>query len=98
MNHVYKHCIASPISLVNSDVFLVHILCFLSYFKVQICAYTHFRSKHLKKKNPQDWGGGVTPPNIPKLGVSDVKDTAKTNKDFGLSCYLQVEYSVFFSW
>ena len=34
----------------------------------------------------------------PKLGVSGVKDTAKTNKDLGISCYIQVEYSVFFHW
>ena len=34
----------------------------------------------------------------PKLDVSGVKDTAKTNKDLGLLCYIQVEYShsVFF--
>ena len=29
-------------------------------------------------KNPQ--GGSATPPNVPKLGVSGVEDTAKTNK------------------
>ena len=34
----------------------------------------------------------------PKIGVSGVKDTAKTNKDLGMSCYIQVEYSVFFRW
>ena len=38
----------------------------------------------------------ATPPNVPKLGPSGVKDTAKTNKDLGMSCYIQVEYSVFF--
>ena len=32
----------------------------------------------------------------PKLGVSGVKDTAKTNKDISMSCYIQVKYSVFF--
>ena len=32
----------------------------------------------------------------PKLGVSSAKDTAKTNKDLGMSCYIQVEYSGFF--
>ena len=36
--------------------------------------------------------------NVPKLGVSGVKDTAKTNKDLGMSRYIQVEYSVFFRW
>ena len=39
--------------------------------------------------------GCATPQNVPKLGVSGVKDTAKTNKDLGMSCYIQVEYSVF---
>ena len=28
-----------------------------------------------------------------KLGVSRVKHTAKTNKDLGMSCYIQVEYT-----
>ena len=32
----------------------------------------------------------------PKFGVTGVEDTAKTNKDLGMSCYIQVEYSVFF--
>ena len=35
--------------------------------------------QNLKKKILQ--GGCATPPNVPKLGVSGVKDTAKTNKD-----------------
>ena len=52
--------------------------------------------KTQKIKNPQ--GGCATPPNVPKLGVSGVKDTAKTNKDLDMSCYIQVEYSVFFHW
>ena len=34
--------------------------------------------------------GGATPPNVPKLCVPGVKDTAKTNKDLGMSCYKQV--------
>ena len=34
--------------------------------------------------NPQ--GRCVTPLNVPKLGVSGVKDTAKTNKDFDMLC------------
>ena len=34
----------------------------------------------------------------PKFDVSGVKDTAKTNIDVGISCYIQVEYSVFFHW
>ena len=45
-----------------------------------MCIYTIKKQfKNLKKKIPQ--GGCATPPNVPKLGVSDVKDTAKTNKD-----------------
>ena len=34
----------------------------------------------------------------PKLGVSCVKNTAKTNTDLAMSCYIQVEYSVLFYW
>ena len=40
-----------------------------------ITAHTHLKNKN----NPQ--GGCATPPNVLKLGVSGVKDTAKTNKD-----------------
>ena len=44
-----------------------------------MCIYTVKKQK--LKKNSQ-WGGGcATPPNVPKLGVSGVKDKAKTNKD-----------------
>ena len=46
-------------------------------FKVKICAYTQLKSKNLKKNSQ---GGFATPPNVPKLGVSGVKDTAKTYK------------------
>ena len=47
-----------------------------------IIIYTHFKSKTKKNmKNFQGEGGCATPPNVPKLGVSGVKDTAKTNKD-----------------
>ena len=42
-----------------------------------MCIYT-FKKQKLKKI-PQ-WGC-ATPPNVPTLGVSCVKDTAKTNKD-----------------
>ena len=48
--------------------------------------------KKQKKINPQ--GGCTTPPNVPTLGVSSIQDTAKTNKDLGMLCYIQVEYSV----
>ena len=43
-------------------------------------------------------GGCATPPNVPQLGVPGVKNTAETNKDLDMSCYIQVEYSVFFRW
>ena len=43
-------------------------------------AYTLLKSKSLKKKISQG-GGCAAPPNVPKLGVSGVKETAKTNKD-----------------
>ena len=40
-----------------------------------MCIYT------LKKNNKNSLRGSATPPNIPKLSVSGVKDTAETNKD-----------------
>ena len=58
-----------------------------------MCIYTVKKQKFKKNLNPQ--GGCATPPNVPKLGVSGVKDTAKTNQDLGMSCFIQVEYSVF---
>ena len=60
-----------------------------------MCIYTVKKSK---KKLKILKGGCATPPNVPKLGVYGVKDTATTNKDLGMSCYIQVEYNVFFSW
>ena len=61
-----------------------------------MCIYTVKKQKFYIKKGPQ--GGYVTPPNVPKLGVSGVKDTAKTNKDCSMSCCILVEYSVLFHW
>ena len=52
--------------------------------------------KKQKLKIPQGWC--ATPPNVPKLGVSGVKNTVKTNNDCGMSCSILVEYSVFFLW
>ena len=43
-----------------------------------MCIYTVKRK--IKKKKILH-GGCATPPNVPKFGVSGVKDTAKTNKD-----------------
>ena len=62
-----------------------------------MCIYTVQKTK-LKKKNLIPQGGCETLPNVPKLGVSGVKDTIKTNKDLCMSCYIQVKYSVFFCW
>ena len=49
-----------------------------------MCIYTVKKQK-LKKIFLIPQGGcccgSATPPNVPKLGVSGVKDTAKTNKD-----------------
>ena len=56
--------------------------------------YTVKKQKFKKKKNYQ--GGCATLPNVPKLGVSGVKDTAKTNKYVGMSCYIEVECSIFY--
>ena len=49
-----------------------------------MCIYTVSKQK-LKKNSPE---GCATPPNVPKLGVSGVEDTAKTNKDLGMLCYI----------
>ena len=48
-----------------------------------MCIYTVKKQK-LKKNKRFLKGGCTTPPNVPKLGVSCVKDTAKTNKDLGM--------------
>ena len=61
-----------------------------------MCIYTVKKQELIFFLNPQ--GECATPPNVPKLGVSGVEDTAKTNKDLGMLCYIQVEYSVFFRW
>ena len=45
-----------------------------------MCRYTVKKQKiFFNLKSFQ--GGCTTPPNVPKLGVYGVKDTAKTNKD-----------------
>ena len=50
-----------------------------------MCIYTVKKQKFIDKLlNPQ--GGCATPPNVSKLGVPAVKDTAKTNKDLDMSC------------
>ena len=44
--------------------------------------YIYTLKKHkLKNKYKLPQGGCATPPNVSKLGVSGVKDTAKTNID-----------------
>ena len=58
-----------------------------------MCIYTVKKQK-LKKKDFLK-GGVHASTERPKLGVSGLKDTAKTNKDLGMSCYIQVKYSVF---
>ena len=62
--------------------------------------YVHIHNYKAKLKNIYKkfsvGRGRATPPNIPKLGFSGVKDTAKTNKDWGMSCWILLEYSGFF--
>ena len=53
-----------------------------------MCIYTVKKQKLKKKYNAQ--GGCATPPNVPKLCVSGVKDNAKTNTDLDKSRYIQV--------
>ena len=60
--------------------------------------HIHTQKAKIKKKLKNFSRGCTTPPKVPKLGVSGVKDTAKTIKDLSLSCYIQVEYSVIFRW
>ena len=47
-----------------------------------MCIYT-VKKQNFKKiiKKFSGGGGCATPPNVPNLGVSVVKDTAKTNKE-----------------
>ena len=40
-------------------------------------------------------GGYATPPKVPKLSVSSVKDADKTMKYWGMPCCVHVEYSAF---
>ena len=57
--------------------------------------YLHIDTLEANKQKKIPQRGCATPPNVPKLGVSGVKDTATTNKDVGMSCYIQVEYKLF---
>ena len=59
-----------------------------------MCIYTFKKQTFLNKSSR----GARDSTERPKLGISGVKDTAKTNKDLGMSCYIQIEYSVFFHW
>ena len=46
-----------------------------------MCIYTVKKQKKIKNiKVKYSRGGGATPPNVPKLGVSGVEDTTQTNK------------------
>ena len=60
--------------------------------------HIHTQKAKIKKRLKNSSRGCTTPPNVSKLGVSGVKDTAKTIKDLSLSCYIQLEYSVIFRW
>ena len=44
-----------------------------------MCIYTVIKQK-FRTNFKISQGGCATPPNVPKLGVSGVKDTAKTTK------------------
>ena len=61
-----------------------------------MCIYT-VKRQTFKNKFNSSWGVRDSTER-PKLGVPGIKDTAKTNKDLGMSRYIQVEYSVFFHW
>ena len=51
-----------------------------------MCIYSLKKQKNYKNIKKIFKGGALLPPNAPKLGVSGVKDTVKTNKDGGISC------------
>ena len=80
--------------------FFFNIKIFLQ-FKFQICVYTQLKNKILKKyiKNSHGGGGVRNSTERPKTRrVSGVKDTAKTNKNGGMSCCILLVYSVFLHW
>ena len=63
-----------------------------------MCIYTVKKQK-LKNKSSRGVRDSAERSKIRR--VSGVKDTAKTNKYLvmsSLSCYIQIEYSVFFRW
>ena len=49
-------------------------------FYLKMCIYT-LKKQTFKNNFKIPQGGCATPPNVPKLGDSGVKDTANTNKD-----------------
>ena len=55
-----------------------------------MCIYTVKKQKFFKSSR-----GVRDTTKRPKLAVSGAEDTAKTNEDLGMLCYIQVEYSVF---
>ena len=61
-----------------------------------MCAYTHYRNKHFQKIKKFLKGGARLHRTSQNISVFAVKDTAKTIKDLGMSCYILVKYSVFF--
>ena len=63
----------------HPEIYLLNIIVFIIFIS-NMCLYKLKKQKLFKNlKIPQ--GGCATPPNVSKLGVSGVKDTAKTNKD-----------------
>ena len=62
-----------------------------------MCIYTVEKQK-LKNNKKKSSRGVRDSTERPKIGVSGVKDTAKSNKDLDMSCYIQVECCVFFHW
>ena len=60
-----------------------------------MCIYTVKKQK-LEEKSSKGVRDSTERTKI--VRVSGVKDTAKTNKDVAMPCYIQVEYSVFFRW
>ena len=62
-----------------------------------MCIYTVKMQQLKKKLKNSSWG--VRDSTVrPKIRRLRRKGYARTNKDRGMSCYIQVEYSVFFHW
>ena len=59
--------------------------------------HIHTLGGNIKKKKNSSWEVRDFTERPKIKGFSGVKNTAKINKDLGMSCYIQVKYNVFFA-